>query len=378
MKNIGNVFTIACKRIWKRPFMILIFLLFPLSVCFVPGFNRSAEDVHFVAGYLYESEEMEFKKQFETELSSVEDGKDCFVEYRKYDSIKEMEDDLLTGKISCGFYLGREFDQALESGDFRESMTLYIPEGMNYAGIVKEDFTSRLYKTYSAIWFSRQMENSITGAEVLQKLEEDRKNGKVFQILYSGETDGQEASGWETIGQKEEVPIAENAYATENDYAAENAYATSETEMFSLRGVLAFLAFLAAMLGAIDLSRDRKNNIAVGATQRKLFLKITVAIPVLWSILFLFLGVLSQGDLYDVQSFLKETGCILLYGGVLWLLAWILGNLCSERVLAGIMPCIVLVGILCTPVIFNLDKQIPVINMISKIYPVTWYMNLTM
>ena len=213
---------------------------------------------------------------------------------------------------------------------------------------------------------------------MLQKLEEDRKDGKVFQILYSGETDGQEASGWETIGQKEEVPIAENAYATENDYAAENAYATSETEMFSLRGVLAFLAFLAAMLGAIDLSRDRKNNIAVGATQRKLFLKITVAIPVLWSILFLFLGVLSQRDLYDVQSFLKETGCILLYGGVLWLLAWILGNLCSERVLAGIMPCIVLVGILCTPVIFNLDKQIPVVNMISKIYPVTWYLNLTM
>ena len=367
MKNIGNVFAIACKRIWKRPFTILIFLLFPLSVCFVPGFNRSAEDVHFVAGYLYESEEMEFKKQFETELSSVEDGKNRFVEYREYDSIKEMEDDLITGKISCGFYLGREFDQALESGDFRESMTLYIPEGMNYAGIVKEDFTSRLYKTYSAIWFSRQMENSITGAEVLQKLEEDRKDGKVFQILYSGETDEQG-----NFGQNEEVHAAENAFATENAYAA------LETEMFSLRGVLAFLAFLAAMLGAIDLSRDRKNNIAIGATQRKLFLKITVAIPVLWSILFLFLGVLSQGYLYDVQSFLKETGCILLYGGVLWLLAWILGNLCSERVLAGSMPCILLVGILCTPVIFSLDKQIPVINMISKMYPVTWYLNLTM
>ena len=361
MKNIGNVFAIAYKRIWKRPFTIFIFLLFPLSVCFVPGFNRSAEDVHFIAGYLYESEEMEFKKQFEKELSTVEDGKDRFVEYRKYDSIKEMENDLITGKISCGFYLGTEFGQALENGDFRESMTLYIPEGMNYAGIIKEDFTSRLYKTYSALWFGRQIGNRITGAEVLQKLEEDRENGKVFQIQYTGETEEAEA-----FGQNEEV------------HNAENTFAASEAEMFSLRGVLAFLAFLAAMLGAIDLSRDRKNNIMVGAAQRKLFLKISVAIPILWSILFLFLGVFFQGYLYDAKSSLKETGWMLFYGGVLWLLAWILGNLFSERVLAGIMPCILLIGILCTPVVFSLDKQIPVISMISKMYPVTWYLNLTM
>ena len=347
MKQFGNVFLIACKRIGKRPLTVLLLLIFPCLIMFLPKINRDAEDVHFQAGFVCDIPEKQFEEQFQ---KSCLECTDSFVTYQKYTTFEEMEKDLIKGKISCGFYLGEAFSEALETGDFQNSMELYIPEDMNYAGIVREDFTTHIYKVYSAICFSEKMMGTVTVDEIMNRFSEMTENGSVFQVQYTGE-------------------IEENIEG--------KVVSKEQTALFSLRGIVAFLLFSLSMIIAIDVSRDKKQGIGTGASARMSLLKMVAFLPIVWGCIFLFEAVFAEESLDSWASFAREAGCILIYGLILWMLAMILGLCCKESVLVGVIPCILLIGLLCTPVFFHFHEQIPLLDWIAKIYPVTWYLNLT-
>ena len=347
MKQLGNVFLIACKRIGKRSLTLFLLLSFPCLVFFLPKISKKVEDVHFQAGYVCDIAEKQFCEQLG---KSCLEGEDSFVTYQEYPSLEAMERDLVQGKISCGFYLGETFSEALETGEFQSSMELYIPEGMNYAGIVREDFTTHVYQVYSAMYFSRQMRNTVTVDEVMKSFSERKEKGSVFQVQYTGD-------------------IEENEKG-ENDGKEPSA-------MFSLRGIIAFLLFSVALLAAIDVSRDNKQGIGTGAHGRMHLLKLEALIPVLWGSVFLLIAVWTEGTVDSGLSFAKEAGCIFLYGLILWLIAMLLGLYGKESVLVGMIPCILFIGLLCTPVFFHVYEQMPIIGLVAKLYPVTWYLLLT-
>ena len=71
---------------------------------------------------------------------------------------------------------------------------------------------------------------------------------------------------------------------------------------------------------------------------------------------------------------ITEIGSAFLYGIALWLSAVFFSRLLPEKLLEGIMPCFLLLVLLCCPIFFDLGETVPFIDHLSKLFPVTWYL----
>lgn len=365
MKRAGIFLWMMIKRMGKHPVYWILLLLFPAALFIVPKFNMTAGEEKILVGYVLEeavslqseTESGQLLKGIEFKLS---EGENLF-RYTKYINTAELKEDILTGEISCGIVFDQDFTRMLKEQDYRHCITLYLPEGMNVGGMVQEDVFQRVYQVYSAVWYADLLEQQgyqITPEEVLQKFSEYQKEGKVFTVSYE-------------VQKKEDEKIQN---------VAESA------SILSLRGILAFLTLMSASLGALDRSRDRKRGVGKGISHPKNLAVIAVGAPILPATLLLAVGMLLAnakmtnvsyckfGKLIGIEWFLAELSVAFLYGVVLWLLAIFFSRLLPEKLLEGIMPCFLLLVLLCCPIFLNLGETIPLIGYLSKLFPVTWYL----
>lgn len=375
MKRAGIYLWLMLKRMGKRPVYWVLLLLFPTAIFAVQKLNRAAGEERILVGYVMAEETPDI---FDAEMKK-EGGLFCYVNYMDKNG---MRNDILTGELTCGVVFDKAFFEKIMEEDYLNCITLYLPEGMNIGGIVKEDVFRRVYQAYSAVWYARLLHaqggvrkfksgGEITAEAVLEKFSQYQKEGKVFQVCY------------EVYEKKhEEVPPAVKT--------AESAV------VLSLRSVLAFVTLMSASLGALDGSRDRKRGLGKGISAPGVLASSAVGAPVLLSTLFLagamvfmspnmtqmsylggeeagILGVTAQPGIWRVSA---EIGGAFLYGLILWLLALFFSKIFSEKFLEGVMPCFLLVVLLCCPIFFDLGMTVPLIGHVAKLFPVTWYLEL--
>ena len=358
------------KRMGKHPVYWGLFMLFPAVLFLVPIFNSAVNEEQISVGYVMENakpreegeseyqQEEEKRQEYDRQLLEgieyklSEKGKDNeLFQYIKYIDEGEMLEEILTGELSCGVIFDEEFAEKFRKQDYYRCIHLYLPEGMNAGGMVREDIFGRVYQAGSAVWYAELLEGQgyrIEPEEVLEKFAEYQEQGRVFSVNYEVQTD-------------------------DGGKAQSTAESRKEVQALSLRGVLAFLVFLMASLGALDSSRDRKKGAGKGIASSSVLTMVTVLAPILPAVLFL-AGAMVSGK--TSEEILPEFCGALLYGFILWLLAVFFSRTLPERVLEGGMPCFLLAALLCCPVFFDLGETIPLIGYISKVFPLTWYLNL--
>lgn len=361
------------KRMGKHPVYWGLLALFPAALFAVTKFNRAVNDKQISVGYvmedakLRETEKPEYsqgeneRQEYDRQLlgaieCKLSEGvkKDDLFQYKKYTGEEEMIEDILTGELSCGIVFDVRFAEKFRKQDYGQSILMYLPEGMNVGGMVQEDIFQRIYQAGSAVWYADllgQKGYQVEAKEVLEKFSEYQNQGKVFSVKY----EVQEGSG---------------------EKAQNTAESEKKAQMLSLRGVLAFLAFLAASLGALDGSRDKKSGAGKGIASPGMLMGTAVAAPIIPAILFLAGGMLfsEMPDGFIPERILQESGSALLYGFILWLLAVFFSRLLPEKFLEGIMPCFLLITLLCCPVLFDLGGRIALVEYLSKAFPITWYL----
>ncbi len=294
-------------------------------------------------------------------------------QYIKYTDKNALIQDVRTGEISCGVLFDRDFPVKLMEQDYRHCITLYVPEGMNVGGMVQEDVFRQVYQVYSAVWYAgllREQGVQTEPEQVLRKFSEYQKEGKVFAVSY--EETGREGEPDQNVQDGEE----------------------DEVSLLSVRGILAFLTFMSASIGALEGSRERKKGAGKGICCPTLLKMAAVGAPVLLSALFLAVGMIytdiktavissagGQAELAGIASggllrvcILPEVVSALSYGLILWLLAMLFARILPEKLLEGIMPCFLLIVLLCCPVFFDLGESVPLAGYISKLFPLTWYL----
>ena len=413
MKRAGICLWMMIKRMGKHPVYWILLLLFPAALFVVPEFNRAVEEERIPVGYVMETpagqsgEEKAAPKNaertesdysyslpdlLERELTETaggaaegigqpeenhvgieaadETGMGELFQYIKYTDLNELKKDIETGEISCGVVFDAEFVKKLKEQDYQHCIALYLPEGMNVGGIVQENVFQKVYRAYSAVWYAELLEGEgyrIRPEEVLQKFSEYQREGKVFAVNY-------------------EVQRENNG---ELYYTPDSA---EESSVLSLRGILAFLTLLSASLGALDGSRDRKRGAGKGIAGSGILSMAAVGAPILPGVLFLAGGMafhnIKMTYVSEIGGRMEETvsggfmqaGVLpelvgaFLYGLVLWLFAMAFGRLLPEKLLEGIMPCFLLIVLLCCPIFFDLGETIPLVGHLSKLFPITWYL----
>lgn len=311
----------------------------------------------------------------EEDTANISD-RNSMLQYIKYTGSNKMKEDIMIGELSCGIVFDRDFAKRLEEQDYRGCIKLYLPEGMNVGGMVQEDIFARVYQAYSAVWYAELLGEQgyqIKPEEVLQKFSEYQKEGKVFAVEYE-EHENVDEEVQNRVGGGKDVSTA-----------------------MSPRSVLAFLTFLSASLGALDGSKDRKRGAGKNIYGKNTLAAAVVGAPILLAVLFLAGGMISA----DIKTFgmlhagrtvlladnmpnisygfvwkiiLMELGSAVVYGLALWLLAMLFGRIIPEKLLEGMMPCFLLIAVLCCPIFFDLGENISLIGGLSKLFPVTWYL----
>ena len=386
------------KRMGKHPAYWILLLFFPAAVFAVPRFNGITADERIVVGYVIEeagpgqtveSEEQDCGGQEngvrgykEEEAGKQDYGEQAYrqqnyagqllallenklaedtgglFEYIAYPDVEKLIENVKAGEIAGGVVFDQEFPEKLWSQDYYQCIRLYLPEGMNVGGIVQEDVYQRVYQAYSVVWYAKQLEQrgyQIRPEEVLQKLSEYQNAGKVYAVNYELQD--------------------ENGDHIQNVLEGEK-----RDSVLSLRGILAFLTLLSAALGALVAGRDKRRNIGRGISHPATLA--AAGAPILAAGLFLAAGMLSVNmkmtDMSYVAGqaagFLREMGSAAVYSLVLWLFAMLAARVLPQKFLEGMMPCFLLMVLLCCPVFFDLGETIPLVSYVSQLFPLTWYL----
>lgn len=380
MKRAGMNLWLMTKRMGRHPVYWVLILLFPAAVFAVPKWNAEAERERIRVGYVME--EPEESGVYKDRENSVPGETSELFEYIRYDEADGMKEDILTGKLSCGAVFDAEFIEKLRAQDYHHCITLYLPEGMNVGGMVQEDIFRRVYQAYSAVWYAQFLEQygyQMEPEEVLRKFSEYQKEGKVFAVHYE-------------------------VQAGNRDRLYGNLPTAKGNRLLSLRGILAFLTLMSALLGALDAGRDRRRKLGQGISCPGSLVMAATAAPIVPAVLFLAGGMLFESVKMTYVScsggagetlmtaldgparsqvlwaeilrteFLPEIASALLYGLVLWIFALLLGRFIPEKLLEGAMPCFLMIVLLCCPVFFDPGEIIPFLRPLSKLFPITWYL----
>lgn len=396
MRRAGICLWMMMKRMGKHPVYWVLLLLFPTASFVVPKLNKAVDEEQILVGYVMEEsggklldgieyklqegtkqkkETAEGSQKRERDAVDMPDGSSLF-QYIKYTNIDGLKEDILMGEVSCGIVFDKNFAERLMEQDYRHCITLYLPEGMNVGGMVQEDVFARVYQAYSAFWYAELLEQRgyhIKPEEVLQKFSEYQNEGEVFAVNYEesekGEEEVQNAAG---IGR-------------------------GISSVLPVRGILAFLTFMSASLGALEGSRDRKRGTGRGIRCGRSLSMAAVGAPVLPAVLFLAGGMIFAdvqavkmsyageaaflvGNRLNIsggfiwETVLMELGSAVVYGLILWLFAMLFSRVISEKLLEGIMPCFLLIVVLCCPIFFDLGETIPLMGGMSNLFPITWYL----
>lgn len=375
-------------------------LFFPAAVFAVPRFNGITADERIVVGYVIEeagpgqtveSEEQDrggqkngVRDYKEEEAGKQDYGEQAYrqqnyagqllallenklaedtgglFEYIAYPDVEKLIENVKTGEIAGGVVFDQEFTEKLWSQDYYQCIRLYLPEGMNVGGIVQEDVYQRVYQAYSVVWYAKQLEQrgyQIRPEEVLQKFSEYQNAGKVYAVNYELQDESR-------------------------DYVQNDSEGEKRDSVLSLRGILAFLTLLSAALGALDAGRDKRRNIGRGISHPATLAAAAAGAPILAAGLFLAAGMLSVNmkmtDMSYVAGqaagFLREMGSAAVYSLVLWLFAMLAARVLPQKFLEGMMPCFLLMVLLCCPVFFDLGETIPLVSYVSQLFPLTWYL----
>lgn len=137
MNHIRQI-NLLIKRILCRPAMIVVLLVIPavlIAVSFLPARKQSTE---IVSGVYIESSD-EHTDAFLSYLTSTSTG----FTFRHYESLKDMKDDVASGRIDSAYMVPDSFSESMIHSDGKRHITVYTTDGSSFQSVSEESRVCR-------------------------------------------------------------------------------------------------------------------------------------------------------------------------------------------------------------------------------------------
>lgn len=328
--------TIRRKGFWIQIFAIF-FLLFLISQVHMPGEENNRAGV-FLGG-----------SQKAGEILLYLQKEDSLFDFQEYENKDALEQDVVSGKVECGFFFPEDFDLQMQEG-IEEGSILYLCTPLSTKGeVMKETFYSALFYFYSDT-ILKQCEQEVFGEEDAEKsrllLEQNHKNQKDAPSLH--------------------VKIEEAA--------AKKAEHAVDSKVYPIQGMAGLFVFLTMFLSYIRrFEPDRKAILQfLPVLERRLFLYLDVAaagiIPGLIGLGAIWMSADNRGALLELFYMIF----LVIVSG-----AWILlvGSMAksSDMLLSFILGFVAATLVLC-PVFIDISSYIPAAAYVRRLLPVGMYL----
>lgn len=335
---------IIIKRIFKNPILIGLLLCIPAAAFIstkVSAFSTATEQKIGV----YFKEKTEYTEGFMDELE-----KDSYVyEFVHYTSKDDMLNDILSGKLECGYIFRREFEEGMKSGKYNKLIDVMMSPSTTFGTSINEVMNSVILK---------YLGYSILESELNDTLESFAGNEEILEYMYERYTyycDSEETFHIVT----ETIDSDKNSRSDENKgYVFE----------FPLRGMLAILTFLAGMMGTLILAGDTERQIF--AAHKKDFTTSAVLfyllVPTVIFTVISELALMVSGNTYE---FIKELLFFFRYIIICFAFDYVVFILLKKRTrILPIVPVEVLGSMIFCPIFVDVENIAPFFSLISYLF----------
>ena len=379
LKRIIMYAVLIWKRMWKTPGYLLVFLFVPLVLLSVAQFSKGEMEVKVavcIEGF-QESEKTsreEGNRSFNRELKARLETKEGAISFSFYESEEEVKREVAIAKAECGFVISEDLFETLQRKRFKNSISCFVSPQTSMQTVCKEAFFAELFSLFEEYTFPEQ-----AGGMVLEELKESVESGnEKIEALEKTEEVAKERIAKRAEELLEQYRFNGSTFQFEQeDYKSEVVQGKESLEkdrLFSTRGVCALLVFICALCGTMDALEDDNAKRICRLKHKNCFTSLTIFMPafVMGAISLFCYSIVGIMD-----GFWKETGAMLMYLLLLVVYCMILKKLCRrEENLASVMSILILLTAVVCPVFVDLSQFIPVLNLVEKIFPVHYYLNM--
>lgn len=346
---------ILTKRLLSQRSFWLCICLIPLLSLLMTGLEKTTETSVYGAVYA-ESEEMW------QEVFGREEGL-----FRFYfcSSLEELKRDVVSGKAECGYVLTEDLQNKFQEDDWYGAVTVYRSPDTMLSDLINETVFSKIFNVISSKWYEGYIANVMASTEAAKQelmqqtqtlLEKERSSQNTFDIRIQSLTSESQAD------QEALYPGGKTGKGQE---------ASETVRVFPVKGMTATGIFLCGLLGAGELLRDRQKKYFF-RSPRFFAAVMTTGLPVLFGTAVGYATLVFTGK---ADKILPEAGHMLLYGLAVTVYGVLLSCLVrKEKVMAGLLPVLVLGSLLCTPVFLDLTGIFPALKLVEILFPAAGYL----
>lgn len=366
MRQMGVQFLLFGKRLLKRPVYLIILLLMPLSVFLLS--RTQAESPSGIRAMLYvEGRDWNEREDLLDKIIGRLLAEDATVRFTLAESEEELKRAVLKQEADCGYVFPEDFSERLRKDDWKRSVTFYCGEDTMIPMLVNELLYTSVFQVYSADAFINYM-GTAYGEEAGGRTNAENKaeellnlyltNGSTFSFAYYGES--------------AEEGNDDQAYETYNYNKKTKKTADLTAGVVPVRGMLALFMMLSAFCGLVDHKRDHEAGRLVWVKNKRAVQFMMILIPTTGAALVSLLCIRASGSWQGIGT---EIASVIFYMFALTAYTMIWGLLFrSEHAVVASVPFLMIATILFCPVFWNLKSVLPVLQIMEKLFPVSWYL----
>lgn len=327
------------KSCWLQIFGMIFFVLIISNINIPSSDNISVGICNIQEGYSQKIYEL------------IQNSESNF-RYIIYDNEDNMESDILSGRIECGFVFKDDFDESLQNKDIKKIIKYISTPFTTKGAVAREVFFSHFFDVYGNIVAVGCQESffGITDEGITESItsisEELKDSGQIFDVNFKTVSSG--------------VNIGEKNYK-------------STKTVKSCTALMIFVIMFTAVGRKFEKS-GKGIRLALDIRQRRIFdyldyiAAATPAAAVGLAVILMF-----EENTFVLTEFLFMLIYVLLCG--LWIL--IVGSLFkNSTTFAAWIMTLVVINILVCPVLFDASDFIPAINYVNWLFPLGIYLRL--
>lgn len=370
MRQMGVQFLLFNKRLLKRPVYLIILLLMPLTVFLLS--RTQAESPSGIRAMLYaEGEDWKEQEDLLDKIIGRLLVEDATVRFTLAESEDELKRAVLKQEADCGYVFPEDFSERLRNDDWKRSVTFYCGEDTMIPMLVNELLYTSVFQVYSEDAFIDYM-GTAYGEEAGGRTNAENKaeellnlyltNGSTFSFAYYGDL--------AEAGNNHQADEADEAYEAYNKEKQKTADLTAG--VVPVRGMLALFMMLSAFCGLVDHKRDHEAGRFVWVKNKWAVQLMMILIPTTGAALVSLICIGASGSWQGTRT---EIASVIIYIFALTAYAMIWGLLFrSEHAVVASVPFLMIATILFSPVFWNLKSVLPVLQIMEKLFPVSWYL----
>ena len=346
MKHYFTWLQILGKRLLRKPLFLFTLFLIPATVLLLRGSIHPKDSAIHVLLYSEESA----GKQTQDTIHDLLAQSNTIVTFSRCNGKEELYKQILSGKADCGYLFPENLDQALQDHATQKKAVISVVYAKNSltSPLIQELVYSKVYPKLCYYILENHVKKRVPSSDEkeLNKLYQEHQTGKSF---FSFEY---------TDGSKNELLNQED----------------TNYMLLPMRGIAAIFLFLAALTGMLYWYEDKEHQLLcwLAKSKRNVIRFFYAFQPTFLAGIVGLLSLLLSGISSNLGN---EVLCMFLFILAATSFSLLLSLLLPKiKLFLAVIPLLVGGSMILCPVFLNLTTSNPICSLLSKLLPVTYYL----